>query len=86
MEVNSRRRSQKDVVHVLRLKPYFDQKKQLDDAGSHSIPRRPVTRSQTRLQRDADSSWGRGNVAKLVLFVCEHRGSVLRPYCTQTDR
>ncbi|GBM15783.1 hypothetical protein AVEN_262939-1 [Araneus ventricosus] len=51
MEVNSRRRIQKDVVHVLRLKPYFDPKKQLDDAGVHSIPRRPVTRSQTRLQR-----------------------------------
>ncbi|GBO17747.1 hypothetical protein AVEN_66706-1 [Araneus ventricosus] len=56
MEVNSRRRSQKHVVHVLRLKQYFDPNKQLDDVGAHSIPRRPVTKSQTRLQRDSDSS------------------------------
>ncbi|GBO14263.1 hypothetical protein AVEN_142024-1 [Araneus ventricosus] len=56
IEMNSRRQSKKDVVHVLRLKPYYDPKKQLDNAGAHRIPRRPVTRSQTRLQRDADSS------------------------------
>ncbi|GBO01303.1 hypothetical protein AVEN_57547-1 [Araneus ventricosus] len=56
IEVNSRRQSKKDIVHVLGLKPYCDPKKQLDDAGAHRIPRRPVTWSQTRLQRDADSS------------------------------
>ncbi|GBM36757.1 hypothetical protein AVEN_133842-1 [Araneus ventricosus] len=56
IEVTSRRQSKKDIVHVLRLKPYCDPQRQLDDAGAHRIPRRPVTRSQTRLQRDADSS------------------------------
>ncbi|GBM54281.1 hypothetical protein AVEN_234106-1 [Araneus ventricosus] len=56
IEVNSRRQSKKYIVHVLRLKPYCDPQKQLDDAGAHRIPRRPVIRSQTRLQRDADSS------------------------------
>ncbi|GBM20016.1 hypothetical protein AVEN_77935-1 [Araneus ventricosus] len=56
IEANYRRQSKKDIVHVLRLKPYCDPKKQLDDAGAHRIPRRPVTRSQTKLQRDADSS------------------------------
>ncbi|GBM53839.1 Retrovirus-related Pol polyprotein from transposon 297 [Araneus ventricosus] len=56
IEVNSIRQSKKDIVHVLRLKSYCDPKKQLDDAGAHRIPRRPVTRSQARLQRDADSS------------------------------
>ncbi|GBL65279.1 Transposon Ty3-G Gag-Pol polyprotein, partial [Araneus ventricosus] len=56
IEVTSRRQSKKDIVHVLRLKPYCDPRRQLDDAGAHRIPRRPVTRSQTRLQRDADSS------------------------------
>ncbi|GBM46022.1 Retrovirus-related Pol polyprotein from transposon 412 [Araneus ventricosus] len=56
IEVNSRQQSKKDIVHVLRLKPYCDPQKQLDDAGVHRIPKRPVTRSQARLQRDADSS------------------------------
>ncbi|GBO31512.1 Transposon Ty3-I Gag-Pol polyprotein [Araneus ventricosus] len=55
IEVTSRRQRKKDIVHVLRLKPYCDPQRQLDDAGEHRIPRRPVTRSQTRLQRDADS-------------------------------
>jgi hypothetical protein len=56
MEESSRRRRSKDVVHVLRLKPYLDPKEQLSYSGPHNTPRRPVTRSQTRLQRDAASS------------------------------
>ncbi|GBM61441.1 Transposon Ty3-G Gag-Pol polyprotein [Araneus ventricosus] len=53
IEVTSRRQSKKDIVQVLRLKPYCDSQRQLDDAEAHRIPRRPVTRSQTRLQRGA---------------------------------
>lgn len=53
IERDRRRRDTKDIVHVLRLKPYSDPKEQLDDVGAHGPSRRPVTRSQTKLQRDA---------------------------------
>lgn len=55
VEQNRGRRRSQDVVHVLRLKPYLDPERQL---GEKEMPtsRRPATRSQTRLQRDAASS------------------------------
>ncbi|XP_035229279.1 uncharacterized protein LOC118201302 [Stegodyphus dumicola] len=56
MEQNKKRRNSKDIVHVLRLKPYLDPKLQLDDERKPNISRRLVTGSQTRSQRDAASS------------------------------
>ncbi|GBN62574.1 Retrovirus-related Pol polyprotein from transposon 412, partial [Araneus ventricosus] len=53
METDKKRRKLKDVVHVLRIKPYYEPKKQLGEEQHVVVSRRPVTRSQTRKQRDA---------------------------------
>ncbi|GBO16658.1 Retrovirus-related Pol polyprotein from transposon 412, partial [Araneus ventricosus] len=53
METDNKRRKLKGVVHVLRIKPYYEPKKQLGEEQHVVVARRPVTRSQTRKQRDA---------------------------------
>ncbi|GBM30716.1 Transposon Ty3-I Gag-Pol polyprotein [Araneus ventricosus] len=53
METYKKRRKLKNVVHVLRIKPYYEPKKQLGEEQHVVVSRRPVTRSQTRQQRDA---------------------------------
>lgn len=55
MEGDRKRRNPKDVVHILRLKPYFDPKEQVTDNMTQSRSEGPITRSKARLQRDAAS-------------------------------
>ncbi|GBM83448.1 hypothetical protein AVEN_253791-1 [Araneus ventricosus] len=44
METDKKRRKLKDVVHVLRIKPYYEPKKQLGEEQHVVVSRRPVTR------------------------------------------
>ncbi|GBO25480.1 hypothetical protein AVEN_223088-1 [Araneus ventricosus] len=53
METDKKRRKLKDVVHVLRIKPYYEPKKQLGEEENVVVSKRAVIRSQTRKQRDA---------------------------------
>ncbi|GBN50357.1 hypothetical protein AVEN_125784-1 [Araneus ventricosus] len=48
METDKKRRKLKDVVHVLRIKHYYQPKKQLGEEQHVVVSRRPVTRSQTK--------------------------------------
>lgn len=55
LESNRQRRKARDVVHVLRMKPYLNPDEQFMDEKTVAVSRRPFTRSQARLQRDAAS-------------------------------
>ena len=55
LESNRQRRKARDVVHVLRMKPYLNPDEQFMDEKAVAVSRRPLTRSQARLQRDAAS-------------------------------